>query len=142
MTPLEQSIWRRDRATQAALNFAGQTISSADGTHALLIECIADAMKDAEAREREVRVARNLDLDHEILYLSDWAATFADSWKHLLTEEQYNAMGQQFADEAGMYASDQVEAERELCARVAEVDGRGLSSKTIADLIRARSNAE
>lgn len=57
MTRLEQSVWRRDRATQAALNFAGQVISSADGTYALLIEVISDAMREAEDVEREACAA-------------------------------------------------------------------------------------
>lgn len=34
----------RDRAAQVALNFAGQTISSYDGTYTLLIDCIYDAL--------------------------------------------------------------------------------------------------
>lgn len=34
----------RDRAAQVALNFAGQTIDSYDGTYTLLIDCIYDAL--------------------------------------------------------------------------------------------------
>ena len=34
----------RDRAAMVALNFAGQTISSYDGTYTLLIDCIYDAL--------------------------------------------------------------------------------------------------
>ncbi len=34
----------RDRAAIVALNFAGQTISSYDGTYTLLIDCIYDAL--------------------------------------------------------------------------------------------------
>lgn len=34
----------RDRAAMVALNFAGQEISSYDGTYNLLIDCIYDAL--------------------------------------------------------------------------------------------------
>lgn len=34
----------RDMAAQVALNFAGQTIDSYDGTYTLLIDCIYDAL--------------------------------------------------------------------------------------------------
>lgn len=41
---IPQLINLRDRAAQVALNFAGQTISSYDGTYTLLIDCIYDAL--------------------------------------------------------------------------------------------------
>jgi len=43
----------RDRAIQAALNFAGQTISSSDGTYETLIDSIVEAMTDGAAKMRE-----------------------------------------------------------------------------------------
>jgi hypothetical protein len=108
----------------------------------LLIECIVDAMAEAEKMEREIRRLRNTDLSHEAIYLSDFAVTFADSWRHKLTDAEYQKMADQFIEEAGMYASDQVEIERDECATLVESEGKGLSARTIADLIRARSNTE
>lgn len=50
----------RDRAAQVALNFAGQTISSYDGTYDLLIDCIYDALME---------VAQSKDMVVEKVYL-------------------------------------------------------------------------
>lgn len=44
---IQTAIELRDRATQVALNFAGQRISSSDGSYELLIQCVQDAMNDA-----------------------------------------------------------------------------------------------
>lgn len=41
---VQTAIELRDRATQVALNFAGQRISSSDGSYSLLIDCITDAL--------------------------------------------------------------------------------------------------
>lgn len=50
----------RDMAAQAALNFAGQTISSYDGTYDLLIDCIYDVL---------LEVAQSKDMVVEKVYL-------------------------------------------------------------------------
>jgi hypothetical protein len=47
----------RDRAAQVALNFAGQTISSYDGTYNLLIDCIYDALLEV-ARSKNMVVEK------------------------------------------------------------------------------------
>jgi hypothetical protein len=46
----------RDRAAQVALNFAGQTISSYDGTYTLLIDCIYDALLEVVSLKGKVDV--------------------------------------------------------------------------------------
>lgn len=46
----------RDRAAQVALNFAGQTISSYDGTYTLLIDCIYDALLEVACLEGKTNV--------------------------------------------------------------------------------------
>jgi len=51
----------RDRATQVALNFAGQTISIADGTYELLIDVIQDAMRDAINQIQVMSASANSD---------------------------------------------------------------------------------
>lgn len=50
----------RDRAAQVALNFAGQTISSYDGTYDLLIDCIYDAL---------LEIAQSKDMVVEKIYI-------------------------------------------------------------------------
>lgn len=55
-----QLINLRDRAAQVALNFAGQTISSYDGTYTLLIDCIYDAL---------LEIAQSKDMVVEKIYL-------------------------------------------------------------------------
>lgn len=50
----------RDMAAQVALNFAGQTISSYDGTYTLLIDCIYNAL---------LEVAQSKDMVVEKVYL-------------------------------------------------------------------------
>lgn len=44
---IQSAIEVRDLATQAALNFAGQRISSSDGSYELLIELIHEAITEA-----------------------------------------------------------------------------------------------
>lgn len=55
-----QLINLRDRAAQVALNFAGQTISSYDGTYDLLIDFIYDAL---------LEVAQSKDMVVEEIYI-------------------------------------------------------------------------
>lgn len=51
---LESIVEMRDKATQIALNFAGQRISSSDGSYELLIEMIQhELIESAEAAQKE-----------------------------------------------------------------------------------------
>lgn len=54
-----QLINLRDRAAMVALNFAGQTIDSYDGTYTLLIDCIYDALLEV-AQAKGIVVERVL----------------------------------------------------------------------------------
>jgi hypothetical protein len=55
---IEERLDLRDRAVQAALNFVGQSISSADGSYDLLISVIQDAMDEwASVRVKAEREA-------------------------------------------------------------------------------------
>jgi hypothetical protein len=52
----------RDRAIQAALNFAGRTISSSDGTFDLLVTVIQGALQECAKDSAEKMRARCLDI--------------------------------------------------------------------------------
>lgn len=57
-TQLQPSITEvinlRDRAAMVAINFAGQEISSYDGTYTLLIDCIYDALLEVAQSKGKV----------------------------------------------------------------------------------------
>lgn len=55
-----ESFNLRDRAAMVAINFAGQTIDSYDGTYTLLIDCIYDAL---------LEVAQSKDMVVEKIYM-------------------------------------------------------------------------
>ena len=56
---IQTAIQLRDRATQVALNFVGQTISSSDGTYELLIQLIHDELMEASKDAQNQTISLN-----------------------------------------------------------------------------------